>query len=237
MAAKTDNKSLELLLNRFHELTANTKELDTTVSNFSAVAENFRITLELLEQSHSFKELEKLSKEAVAKLKEVKSLNELQMIEKLKEVMNKELTSANQKLEAQMKKMIVKPQEPDKSRLMQESELMNVLQQMNKKLDNVQSAPASSSDEMVKLKRHVAALSAKMKKMEEDYEERILVLEYEVEELRERLESTTANNTANKQVGKPVSKVSNKSESKKADWLFKPSQTNVIDIDDDDLPF
>lgn len=210
MAAKSENKSIELLLNQFHELANNTKELDTTVSNFSQIASDFKTTLEILDQTHSFKELGLLSKEALSRMKELKSLNEYQVLNKLEEMIQKGLSNQNQKLETQLKKIFAQTQEVSRTNKQPDNEMMAIIQQINSKLDRTQMAiaPTVMNEEMAKLKRYVSSMSAKIKRMEENYEERISMLEMEIELLREM------------QSGK-VSK-----------------GTSVpIDISDDDLPF
>lgn len=184
MATKAENKSMEVLLNRFHELSQNTKELDSTVSNFSQLANDFKVTLEELDHTHSFNEIEKLSKEAVTRLKELKSLNELQVLDKLKDIIQKEVAGQNQKLEGQLKKIITQTQSTTKTSNTTDNETKLLLQQINSKLDRGPSVSSSSNEELLKLKRMVTSMSSKIKKMEDEYEQRITLLEIEIELLR-----------------------------------------------------
>lgn len=210
MAAKSENKSIELLLNQFHELSNNTKELDTTVSNFSQIASDFKTTLEILDQTNSFKELGLLSKDALSRMKELKSLNEYQVLDKLEEMIQKGLSNQNQKLETHLKKIFAQTQEISRTNKQPDNEMMAIIQQINSKLDRTQmaAAPTVMNEEMAKLKRYVSSMSAKIKRMEENYEERISMLEMEIELLRE---------TQSEKVSK--------------------GRSVPIDISDDDLPF
>ncbi|MNI04196.1 hypothetical protein D3C73_571140 [compost metagenome] len=209
MSTKSDNKSLELLINRFTDVSQQVKELDTVVRSFSDVANDLKSTIDIMEESFAVQEISKHSRDAVAKLKEVKALNEVQILDKLESIVNKELSK-------QLKPFQTKLDQTLQSSAVTQTQLKEIqsLRKQRERNNSDHLENDSYENEVAMLKKMVGRLTTKVNKMEEDYELRIIFLENEVEMLREQLEGGVKQDVdVFKDNGKP------------------------LDVWDDDLPF
>jgi hypothetical protein len=238
LANKTENKSLEQLINKFTEASTQTKELDKVISNFSKITDEFRETLEIVDSQIKATEMSQLSKEAVDRLKEIKSFNDMQILDnfdsvakkhfadyfkKIYKLMNDNTQDSMAKIEKQLEKLVSTYSEvltDDKAKEEREKEQeekdrkQNELLTLLKRIDNQTRsfghyAAPQNSEEIIQLRRLVSNLGRKLKRIEEDYENRISELENEIEVLK--------------------SNPDNKSNP------YENSQ--FVDISDEDLPF
>ncbi|MFC4801726.1 hypothetical protein ACFPA1_20545 [Neobacillus sp. GCM10023253] len=236
MAAGTDNKALEQLIKKFTEASDQTKELDKVISNFSSVLEAFYDAIDGLDEKVNVMELSSLSEEVLERLEEIKSLNELQVVENLEKIvkrqandqmkmiqklMNDSKKESITKIDDQFQKLLTGINNANSEGENQEGrkkqdEMLAILQRIESQTrfnGNGQWAGAQqSNEELIKLRRHVSHLNSKVKKLENDYEERIYHLENEIELLKESMQQNS-------------------------NVPSTPYNQNIIDISDDDLPF
>ncbi len=233
MAASTDNKALDQLIKKFTEVSNETKELDKVIANFSTVIEEFHVTMLEMEDKVKVNEITSLSKEAVERLKEIKSYNELQLLDKLDTVVKKQVSAQLKPIQKQIadhskdsaatinkhfQKITstleaVNTEEKDQVVTIDQSEILSLLQKIDYQTrfsgSSQVAATQQNNEEVIKLRKSVSILNQKLKKIESDYEERISLLENEIELLKANHNSNTNN---------------------------QPS-TTWIEIDDEDLPF
>ncbi|WP_121661870.1 hypothetical protein [Metabacillus litoralis] len=212
MAAASTDKTMNQLIEKFTEASKQTKEMDKVISNFTTVIEEFRETLLYIDEKVPAKDMTNLSNEAVERLKEIKSYNEFQILEVIQSVVSKQLSDHLEpiqkqiadsskdnltKIDGKLKRMLnTVTSEVSNSKGEQDQEDKNQDQMLAllQKIENQtrfagqpQMAAPQNSEELLRLRKLVSNLTGKMKKMEEDYEERISILENELEIIRTHL--------------------------------------------------
>ncbi|HHK5614735.1 TPA: hypothetical protein ACQUNC_003619 [Bacillus paranthracis] len=207
MTKELNKKSLDLLLEKFHDVSENTKELDVVVSNFTDVIDHFSETLVDLDTKFSIQEIGELSSDAIKKLKDIRTYSQLQMLELLQEGIKKEVTdhikeiragvqtaatkqnARDRKIEGILQQIQSKLEtvEENKNETPKQEEMMLLLQRIEQQTRVPFAAPAANNEEIEKLKKIVSRLSSKVRSMEEHYEDRILMLENEIEVLQMKL--------------------------------------------------
>lgn len=207
MTKELNKKSLDLLLEKFHDVSENTKELDVVVSNFTDVIDHFSETLVDLDTKFSIQEIGELSSDAIKKLKDIRTYSQLQMLELLQEGIKKEVTdhikeiragvqtaatkqnARDRKIEGILQQIQSKLEtvEENKNETPKQEEMMLLLQRIEQQTRVPFAVPAANNEEIEKLKKIVSRLSSKVRSMEEHYEDRILILENEIEVLQMKL--------------------------------------------------
>ncbi|PFN25108.1 hypothetical protein [Bacillus cereus] len=207
MTKELNKKSLDLLLERFHDVSENTKELDVVVSNFTDVIDHFSETLIDLDTKFSIQEIGELSSEAIKKLKDIRTYSQLQILGLLQEAIKKEVTdhikeiqvgvqtaatkqnARDRKIEGVLQQIQskLKTAEENKNETPKQEEMMLLLQRIEQQTRMPYAAPAVNNEEIEKLKKLVSRLSSKVRSMEEQYEDKLLMLENEIEVLQMRL--------------------------------------------------
>ncbi|MDM5461150.1 hypothetical protein [Bacillus cereus] len=209
MTKELNKKSLDLLLEKFHDVSENTKELDVVVSNFTDVIDHFSETLVDLDTKFSIQEIGELSSDAIKKLKDIRTYSQLQMLELLQEGIKKEVTdhikeirtgiqtaatkqnARDRKIEGVLQQIQSKLEtaEENKNETPKQEEMMLLLQRIEQqtRMPYACAAPAVNNEEIEKLKKIVSRLSSKVRSMEEHYEGKILMLENEIEVLQMNL--------------------------------------------------
>lgn len=210
MATTKENKTLDQLITKFTEASDQAKGLDKVISNFSTVIEEFHVTMLEMEEKVKVKDLSNLSKEAMDRLNEIKSFDELQLLDKLETVIKKQVNGQLKtiqkqitdnkkdslaKIDNQFQKMTIIlnsaiTENENQEGSNKQDEILALLQRIESQTrftGNNGWAPVSQNNEdLMKLRRLVSSLNIKYKKLEEDYEERISLLENEIELLKSK---------------------------------------------------
>lgn len=209
MATAAETKTLNQLIKSFEDASSHSKELEKVITNFTDMTKEFRDVLFLLDENISISEVSKLSDEAIQRLSEIKAYNEFEILNKLESVVSKQLNDQlramqkqlatqqkenSSKIDQQFKKMtnlVTTTTEGNKTGTNDEHnvELLSFLQRIENQTKNIQfggpySGPQTNQEEFTKLRKLVSTLGSKIKKIEEEYEERIAILENEIEILK-----------------------------------------------------
>lgn len=173
MADNIQNKSLEQLISAFTNATNQTKELDTAISTFSDVINSFNETLSKMDVKFQLKELADLSDDALNKLKEVKAYNEHQIFEKLESIINKSVSEQFRSIEYNLSEI-------NRGYF---AEIKNALE-VTGAGKGIQGGTSIQNDDIQRLERRIEKLTQDFKNKEIEYNNRIMMLEVEVNELR-----------------------------------------------------
>jgi hypothetical protein len=205
--ATTTDKTLIQLIEQFTEASNQTKELNKVISNFTTITDEFRETLLYIEEQIPAKDMANLSQQAIDRLKEVKSYNEMQVLELIETAVNKQVSShvkeiqkkivdsskenlnkidnkfkrLNTSIKAELSDAKQNDQEKDSSEILS---LLKKVEQQTRYSGQNPLVNTQNNEEIHQLRRIVSSLTGKIKKLEETYEERIVFLENEIEILK-----------------------------------------------------
>ncbi|MCA1053647.1 hypothetical protein LCM10_01510 [Rossellomorea aquimaris] len=214
MVTAAESKTLNQLIKSFDEASTHSKELEKVITNFTDMTDDFRDVLYLVDEKISASEIANLSQKAIEQLKEIKAYNEFEILKNLESVVSKEITehikvmeknlvdaqkNSNAKIDNQMKKLTsslnksIKEAGNSNEAAQKQNELLEILQRVEKQTKNIHlgghyPAPPQNNDEFIRLRKLVSTLGGKIKKIEEEYEERISLLENEIELLKSQNE-------------------------------------------------
>ncbi|RHB48104.1 hypothetical protein [Exiguobacterium sp. AM39-5BH] len=195
MSITTDNKAMDLLLERFLETSEQSKVLENTINNFAEVMKNFQETVASIDETIDVRNLSELSKDAQARLQEVKNFNSAEVVLRLEDTIEQHLSNhikqiqktlqTNKKtdmtnFENRIEKMLSESNQAnaEEFRVRQDNHYENLLQLLNNLNTSSYSSPSTSNfDEVIKLRQLVSSLNTKVKRLEEDINERMDVFE------------------------------------------------------------
>ncbi|MGG0725938.1 hypothetical protein [Bacillus mycoides] len=140
-------------------------------------------------------------------MKDIRTYSQLQILELLQEAIKKEVTdhikeiqvgvqtaatkqnARDRKIEGVLQQIQskLKTAEENKNETPKQEEMMLLLQRIEQQTRMPYAAPAVNNEEIEKLKKLVSRLSSKVRSMEEQYEDKLLMLENEIEVLQMRL--------------------------------------------------
>ncbi|WP_214831041.1 hypothetical protein [Exiguobacterium sp. s56] len=195
MSITTDNKAMDLLLERFLETSEQSKVLENTIDNFAQVMENFQEIVVSIDETIDIRSLSDLSKDAQDKFQEIKNFNSAEAVLRLENTIEQQLSNhikqiqktmqANKKtdmtaLENRIEKILSEGNQAnsEKLRVQQDNHYENLLQLFNNLNTSSYSSPSTSnSEEVTKLRQLVSSLHTKVRRLEEDMNERMDILE------------------------------------------------------------
>ncbi|TCI51397.1 hypothetical protein EVJ30_11055 [Exiguobacterium sp. SH5S13] len=195
MSATTDNKAMDVLLERFLETSEQSKVLENTIDNFAQVMKDFQETVVSIDETIDMRSLSDLSKDAQAKFQEIKNFNSAEVVLRLENTIEQQLSNhikqvqktmqANKKtdmttLENRIEKILSEGNQANSEELraQQDNHYANLLQHFNNlNTSSYSSSSTSNSEEVTKLRQLVSSLHTKVRRLEEDMNERMDVLE------------------------------------------------------------
>ncbi|MCM3364888.1 hypothetical protein [Niallia sp. MER TA 168] len=207
MAVKNNSESTDVMIKKFKEVIQDAQNLNTVMSNFSTVVEVFNDTLVDLDKNFSIKEINELSNEAIQKLQEINSMNEYELLEKLESIVDKSSKEYMEPINHSLETIIQQTKNNDSHyktvtktlKLLTQSinkqedsvkeeinndqfeQIMGKLQQMENKMKSIgQPNYFGQNEEIFKLRKQIINLNNKIKRIEENYEDRLQELENEI---------------------------------------------------------
>lgn len=195
MSVTPDNKAMDLLLERFLETSEQAKVLENTIVNFAQVMKSFQETVISIDKTIDIKTLSELSKDAQDKFQEIKNFNSAEVALRLENTIDQQLSNHMKQIQKSVQaskkadmttfeNRIVKilsdcnQANSEKLRVQQDEHYENLIQLFNNLNTLSYSNPSiSNSEEVIKLRQLISSLHTKVRRLEEDVNERMDVLE------------------------------------------------------------
>lgn len=195
MSVTPDNKAMDLLLERFLETSEQAKVLENTIVNFAQVMKSFQETVISIDKTIDMKALSELSKDAQDKFQEIKNFNSAEVALRLENTIDQQLSNHMKQIQKSVQaskkadmttfeNRIVKilsdcnQANYEKLRVQQDEHYENLIQLFNNLNTLSYSNPSiSNSEEVIKLRQLISSLHTKVRRLEEDVNERMDVLE------------------------------------------------------------
>ena len=195
MSVTPDNKAMDLLLERFLETSEQAKVLENTIVNFAQVMKSFQETVISIDKTIDIKTLSELSKDAQDKFQEIKNFNSAEVALRLENTIDQQLSNHMKQIQKSVQaskkadmttfeNRIVKilsdcnQANSEKPRVQQDEHYENLIQLFNNLNTLSYSNPSiSNSEEVIKLRQLISSLHTKVRRLEEDVNERMDVLE------------------------------------------------------------
>lgn len=195
MSVTPDNKAMDLLLERFLETSEQAKVLENTIVNFAQVMKSFQETVISIDKTIDMKALSELSKDAQDKFQEIKNFNSAEVALRLENTIDQQLSNHMKQIQKSVQaskkadmttfeNRIVKilsdcnQANSEKLRVQQDEHYENLIQLFNNLNTLSYSNPSiSNSEEVIKLRQLISSLHTKVRRLEEDVNQRMDVLE------------------------------------------------------------